>query len=122
MTEVYLLFYQSALQPFVWVNKFLQLDNPLISVEHDVLNGFMRKLCCRLLSINVVKQVSVEEIDPESDDARLTDTQLHIGFSTKATVNKLTHEGYNMYKIKQFYIGVGFFTRKHCYMVEVTYH
>ncbi|KAL5478209.1 hypothetical protein EMCRGX_G025105 [Ephydatia muelleri] len=94
MTEVYLLFYQSALQPFVRVNKFLQLDNPLISVEPNVLNDFIRKLCCRFLSINVVKQVSVEEIDPESDDARLTDTQLDIGFSTKATVNKLTHDGY----------------------------
>ena len=112
MTEVYLLFYQSALQPFVRVNKFLQLDNPLISVEPNVLNDFIRKLCCRFLSINVVKQVSVEEIDPESDDARLTDTQLDIGFSTKATVNKLTHDGYNMHKIKQFYIGVRSFYKE----------
>ena len=72
-------------------------------MENDVLNDFVRKLCCRFLSINVIKQVSVEEIDPESDDARLTDTRLDIGFSTNVTVNKLTHEGY---KIKQFSIGV----------------
>ena len=28
----------------------------------------MRKLCCRFLSINVVKQVNVEEIDPENHE------------------------------------------------------
>ena len=58
----------------------------------------------QILSINVVKQV-----DPESDDAKLTGTQLDIGFSTTATINKQTNEVYNiifMHIINQLYVGV----------------
>ena len=42
-TDVHLSLYQAVLQQFVNVNKFMQLENPLISVLHDVLHDFLKK-------------------------------------------------------------------------------
>ena len=56
MTEVHLSFYQAVLQQFVNINKFMQLENPLIPILHDVLHNFLRKLCCRFLNVRRVKE------------------------------------------------------------------
>ena len=44
MTEVFLLFYQASLQPFISMNKFLQRDDPLIPIMADQMNNFLKKL------------------------------------------------------------------------------
>ena len=44
MTEVYLMFYQAALQVFVNFNKFLQREDPLMPVLHGEMNAFMKKI------------------------------------------------------------------------------
>lgn len=55
MTEVYLLFYQSALQTFVDFNKFLQRANPLIPIICDQMNAFITKLASKLLPVAAIK-------------------------------------------------------------------
>jgi hypothetical protein len=49
MTEIYLLFYQSALQTFVKFNKFLQREDPLLSIMVDQMVSFLRKLSSKFL-------------------------------------------------------------------------
>jgi len=44
MTEVYLYFYQYALQSFVNFNKYLQREDPLISKLHDEINRFLKRI------------------------------------------------------------------------------
>ena len=106
MTEVHLSFYQAVLQQFVNVNKFIQLENPLIPVLHDVLHDFLKKLCCRFLNVRRVKEVGVELIDYNDDLAKVTNTGLDIGFTTRTELQKLIEDGYDMNIIERFYHGV----------------
>lgn len=55
LTEVHLLFYQVVLQQFVHMNKFMQLENPLLPIVYDVLHDFLTKLCCRFTLLDVKK-------------------------------------------------------------------
>ena len=116
MTEVHLFFYQSVLQQFVHVNKFMQLENPIIPILHDELHHFLRKLFCHFLDVRRVKEVGAELIDPYDDLAQRTDQQLDIGFATKNKLGILVHDGYNTNKIKLFYCGVRSF-----YVEALTY-
>ena len=56
MTEVYLLFYQSALQAFVHFNKFLKREDPLIPILYDQIVAFLRKLASRFILVSVIKE------------------------------------------------------------------
>ena len=106
MTEVHLLFYQAVLQQFVRVNKFMQLENPLIPIVHDVLHDFLKKLCCRFLDVKQVKEMGAQAIDYDNDLAKKTDEQLDIGFTTRTVLRKLIDDGHDMNKVRQFFIGV----------------
>ena len=55
MTEIHLLFYQSALQTFVHFNKFLQREDPLISVMCEQMNSFLTKLASKFLPVSTIK-------------------------------------------------------------------
>ena len=55
MTEVYLLFYQSALQTFVHLNKFLQREDPLLPVLHQQMASFLSKLVSKFLPPSTIK-------------------------------------------------------------------
>ena len=112
MTEVHLYFYQAVLQQFVNINKFMQLENPLIPILHDVLHNFLRKLCCRFLNVRRVKEVGAELIDYNDDLAKVTNAGLDIGFATKIELNKLIEDGCDMNKIARFYDGVRSFYEK----------
>ena len=65
MTEVYLLFYQSALQLFISLNKFLQWEEPIIPVVYDQLRVFMKKLFSKFV---VVSEIRSSEGDPSKID------------------------------------------------------
>ena len=52
MSEVYLMFYQAAIQGFVHFNKFLQREDPLIPVLHS--EKLLRKFV-KLLPITAVQ-------------------------------------------------------------------
>ena len=55
MTEVYLLFYQTALQTFVHFNMFLQCEDPVIPVIYEQTNSFLQKLASKFLTVKTVK-------------------------------------------------------------------
>ena len=55
MTEVYLLFYQTALQTFVHFNMLLQREDPIIPIIHAQINSFLQKLATKFLTVRAVK-------------------------------------------------------------------
>jgi len=55
MTEVYLLFYQSALQTFVHFNMFLQREDPLLPVLCQQMDSFLSKLASKFLPPSTIK-------------------------------------------------------------------
>lgn len=54
MTEVYLMFYQSALQVFIQLNLFLQREDPLIGAVNSSLMRFIKLLSCKFVPTAVV--------------------------------------------------------------------
>ena len=58
MTEVYLLFLQSALQIFVNLNLFLQREEPLIGAMNSSLTRFLKLLACKFISPGIVQASS----------------------------------------------------------------
>ena len=55
LTEVYLMFYQAALQLFITFNKFLQREDPLIHVITEQMSSFMKKLLGKFVSVSAIK-------------------------------------------------------------------
>lgn len=55
MTEVYLMFFQSVLQLFVALNKFLQREDPIIPVVCDQLHAFMKKLFGKFVTVSAIR-------------------------------------------------------------------
>ena len=51
MTEVYLLFYQYALQSFIRFNLYLQREDPLVSKLHTQIQRFLKDLACKFIRI-----------------------------------------------------------------------
>ena len=58
MTEIYLLFYQSALQIFVNFNKFLQREGPLESVLSEQVESFLTKLASKFVPVAKIKAIN----------------------------------------------------------------
>ena len=58
MTEVYLLFLQSALQILVNLNLFLQREEPLIGAMNSSLTRFLKHFACKLISPGIVQASS----------------------------------------------------------------
>ena len=58
MSEVYLLFFQAALQIFVNINKFLQREDPNISIMHGQLN--IKKLFGRFVTITAIQAADMD--------------------------------------------------------------
>ena len=54
MTEVFLFFYQYALQSFVNFNKYLQREEPLISRLPDQIQQFLKRIACKVIQIDFV--------------------------------------------------------------------
>ena len=54
MLEVYLLFYQFALQVFVKMNLLLQREDPLVSRVNQNIKKFIKKLGCKFLTIDAL--------------------------------------------------------------------
>ena len=55
MTEVCLLFYQTALQTVVHFNMFLQLEDPVIPVIYEQTNSFLQRLANKFLTVQTIK-------------------------------------------------------------------
>lgn len=55
LTEVYLMFYEAALQCFIGFNKFLQREDPIISVILSQMNNFIKKLLGRFVTVTAIR-------------------------------------------------------------------
>ena len=62
MAEIYLLFYQSALQLFINCNKFLQREDPLIPIMLEQMEGFLKKLFGKFIKVNIIKDAKDDVI------------------------------------------------------------
>ena len=62
-TELYLLFYQSALQTFVNFNKFLQREDPLLPVFCEQMNSFLNKLASKFVTVAKMKAANKNFLD-----------------------------------------------------------
>ena len=69
MSEVYLMFYQAALQPFITVYKFLQSKDPIISVMHNQLTSFFKKLMGRFVCVSAIQAVDADITELEFSNA-----------------------------------------------------
>lgn len=68
MTEVNLLFFQSALQIFLQLNLFLQREEPLIGAMNQAMKRFLRLLACKFVAPVTVKAANTYEelLDPQN--------------------------------------------------------
>lgn len=66
ITEVYLLFFQAALQIFLQLNLFLQREEPLIGSMNQAMKRFLRLLACKYVApVNVKAANTYDELlDP----------------------------------------------------------
>ena len=55
MSEIYLLFVQSALQTFICFNKFLQSKYPLVPILYRQIQSFLNKQVSKFLQISSIK-------------------------------------------------------------------
>lgn len=58
MTEVFLLFYQSALQTFLQFNMFLQREDPVIPVVYAQMQSFLQKLAGRFVRVPSIREAN----------------------------------------------------------------
>ena len=76
MSEVYLMFFQAALQLFVKFNKFLQREDPIISVMLNQMNSFLNKLFGRFMAVTEIKaaQQNFSSLDYNNCEKQLPGT------------------------------------------------
>lgn len=58
MCEIYLLFYQAALQLFVKYNKFLQREDPIISIILDQFENFFEEAIWKICKSRCNQRIS----------------------------------------------------------------
>ena len=113
MSEVYLLFYQAALQPSIKINKFLQREDPIISVMHAQFNSFLKKLFGRFVTITAIQEADMDitGLDYNNPCNQLPDTGLFVGIMTRQVIRRLEDGGdISAQQVKGFYIAVrGFY-------------
>ncbi|KAK1892520.1 Zinc finger BED domain containing protein 5 [Dissostichus eleginoides] len=76
LTEVYLLFYQATLPVFTILNLLLQRERSSIFQLHGEMTKFIKKLCARFMK-----------------PSALQGEKLNVGFTTRATLNRLLEAG-----------------------------
>ena len=96
VTEVYLLFYQSALQGFISFNKFLQREDPLIPVIYDQMLSFLKKLASKFVKVSTLKDAFKDgdmQAFPYTDkEKQLSGMQVYVSkFIIILLVQSMTH-------------------------------
>ncbi|XP_063053561.1 zinc finger BED domain-containing protein 5-like [Engraulis encrasicolus] len=113
MTEIHLLFYQSALIIFTQFNLLFQRQDPCIYLLHDQIRFYIRKLMSKFLKPGSFKEVDVNGVDILNEDNQLPDSQLGIGFTTRCTLNRLVEDGcVSPEAVKKFHGGARNFFRR----------
>ncbi|KAK1888518.1 Zinc finger BED domain containing protein 5 [Dissostichus eleginoides] len=93
MTEVYLLFYQATLPVFSTFNLLLQREKSSIFLLHDEIRSFIRKLLSKFLKPAALQHRELHEILYKDPSNQLPGEKLVIGFTTRATLNRLLDAG-----------------------------
>lgn len=94
LTEIHLLFFNSALSCFTTFNKFLQRNDPCIQWVYDYMVDLLRVVLGKFLTPGALRGSSqLSLIDFLNEDLQQPDSSLSIGFITKTTLRKLENEG-----------------------------
>jgi hAT family C-terminal dimerisation region len=94
MTEIYLLFYQFALERFDTFNLFLQREEPCAYLLDDQIQSFLRYLLVKFVKpIEIKNAVSLIDIDLTNPDVFLSLDEVQIGFVTRQKLRKLLSDG-----------------------------
>lgn len=91
MMQVYLLFYQLALQTFVHFNMFLQREDPLLPVLCQQMDSFLSKLASKFLHLSSMKAANrhFSTLNYIVRENQHPDDCLFVGISTKTCGNCL---------------------------------
>ncbi|XP_041482851.1 uncharacterized protein LOC121429723 isoform X2 [Lytechinus variegatus] len=111
MTELHLMFYQATLPAFTNFNLLLQRQSSSVHLLHKQMHLYIRKLMSKFIKPEKIKDVRVSDIQYQSQENQLPDSKLTIGFTTRATLNRLLEGGdISQTQVKKFFAGVrGFF-------------
>ena len=80
MSEIYLLFYQAALQPFIALNNLLQREDPIISIMQTQFTTFLKKLFGRFVRIDAIQSAEADltELDYANSAKQLASLYIYI--------------------------------------------
>ncbi|KAK5899234.1 hypothetical protein CesoFtcFv8_008733 [Champsocephalus esox] len=93
LTEVYLLFYQATLPVFTLLNLLLQRERSSIFQLHGEMTKFIKKLCARFMKPSALQGQQVHDILYKDPLNQLPGEKLNVGFTTRATLNRLLEAG-----------------------------
>ncbi|XP_073669772.1 uncharacterized protein [Paramisgurnus dabryanus] len=93
LTEVYLLFYQATLPAFSTLNLLLQRERSSFFLLHEEMTKFVRKLCSRFLKPVALQCRDLHDIHYKDPANQLPGEKLNVGFTTRATLNRLLDTG-----------------------------
>ncbi|XP_039653059.1 uncharacterized protein LOC120557088 [Perca fluviatilis] len=93
LTEVYLLFFQATLPMFSTLNLLLQRERSSIFQLHGEMTKFIMKLCARFMKPLALQGRQVHDILYKDPLNQLPGEKLNVGFTTRATLNRLLEAG-----------------------------
>ena len=99
ISEIYLMFFHSAIATFSNFNLFLQREDPLIYLMHAQMEAFMTKLAVKFVQPEKVREHkqrfgSLKSVDISIENQK-ADEALSIGMISKGKLRKLLEEGDN---------------------------
>ncbi|XP_029958819.1 uncharacterized protein LOC115396888 isoform X2 [Salarias fasciatus] len=92
LTEVHLLFFQATLPVFSALNFLLQREKASIFQLYEEMMKFIKKLCSRFMEPAAL-QGEVSEIPYKDPLQQLPGEKLNVGFTTRATLDRLLEAG-----------------------------
>ncbi|XP_060798214.1 uncharacterized protein LOC132900201 [Neoarius graeffei] len=93
LMEVYLLFLQATLPVFSTLNLLLQREKASIFQLYEEMKKFIKKLCSRFMTPAALREGEVHDIPHMDPQHQLPGEKLNVGFTTRATLNRLLEAG-----------------------------
>lgn len=121
LTEVYLLFYQYALQQIVVFRLFLQREEPMVYLIEVGMESILRMLLVKFCTVKSIKEsASLLDVDFADADNLLDVENVQIGFTTKQKLRKLENDVDISTKQKQTFLhaACGFYVECAKYVIK----
>ena len=93
LTEVYLMFFQHALQAFKEFNLLLQTQDSLIGILAEEIKKFLNKLASKFLSPKTITEKGASDVDVSDASSWLSDSDIVVGFATRQTLTRQIRQG-----------------------------